>query len=59
MYLGKYLSWDMHIKQLSFKLSRVNDILSKLSHNARLDDCLQIYYVYFIPISVTGVVVGV
>ena len=37
-----YLSWDMHINQLS-----VNGILSKLRHNAPLDVCLQIYYALF------------
>ena len=35
-YLGvhndKYFSWDFHITQLSNKLSRANDILSKLRH---------------------------
>ena len=28
IYLDKHLSWDGHIKQLSSKLSRANDILS-------------------------------
>ena len=43
MDLDKHLSWDMHINQLR----RVNDILSKLRHNAPLDVCLQIYYALF------------
>ena len=47
MYLDKHLSWDMHINQLSVKLSRVNGIVSKLRHNAPLDVCLQIYYALF------------
>ena len=48
MYLDKYLSWDMYIKQLGFKLGlklgRANGIISKLRQNARLDVCLEIYY---------------
>ena len=59
MYLDKHLSWDMHIKQLSFKLGRANGILSKLRHNAPLDVCLHIYYALFFPISVMDVVFGV
>ena len=47
MYLDKYLSWDEHIKQLSSKLSRANNILSKLRNNTPLKTCLQVYYALF------------
>ena len=33
IYIDKYLSWNIHIQQLSKKLSRANGILSKLHHN--------------------------
>ena len=47
MYIEKYLSWSLHISQLSKKLSRANGILSKLRYNAPLDVCLQVYYAIF------------
>ena len=47
MYLDKYLSWGVHINELSKKLSRANGILSKLRYNASLETCLQVYYAIF------------
>ena len=47
MYIDKYLSWDVHIQELSKKLSRANGILSKLRYNAPLSTCLQVYYAIF------------
>ena len=47
MYIDKYLSWNIHIQQLSKKLSRANGILSKLHHNAPIGICLQVYYAIF------------
>ena len=47
MYIDKYLSWNIHIQQLSKKLSRANGILSKLRHNAPSGICLQVYYAIF------------
>ena len=47
MYLDTHLSWDVHIKQLSLKLSRANGILSKLRHFASVETCLQLYYAIF------------
>ena len=47
MYPDKHLSWDMHINQLSKKLSRANGILSKLRHNAPRNVCTNVYYAIF------------
>ena len=47
MFIGNYLSWNYHILQLSEKLSRANDILSKLRHYASIEICLQVYYAIF------------
>ena len=47
MYIDKYFSWNIHIQQLSKKLSRANGILSKLRHNAPIGICLQVYYAIF------------
>ena len=47
MYIDKYLTWNVHIRELSKKLSRANGILSKLRHNAPLELCLQVYYAIF------------
>ena len=47
MYLDKHLSWDLHIQNLSKKLSRANGIISKLRHNAPRKVCLQVYYSIF------------
>ena len=54
MYIDKYLSWNMHISQLSKKLSRANGILSKLRYNAPLDVCLQVYYSIFYSYLIYG-----
>ena len=47
MFIDKHLSWNMHILQLSKKLSRANGILSKLRHHVPLDVCIQVYYAIF------------
>ena len=47
MYPDKHLSWDIHINQLSKKLSRANGILSKLRHNAPRKVCTNVYYAIF------------
>ena len=47
MFIDKYLSWSVHIQQLSKKLGRANGILSKLRHNAPIGTCLQVYYAIF------------
>ena len=47
MYIDKYLNWNLHIQELSKKLSRANGILSKLRHYAPLETCLQVYYALF------------
>ena len=44
MYLDTHLSWDVHIKQLSLKLSRDNGILSKLRYFASVETCLKLYH---------------
>ena len=40
MFLDQFLNWNVHIDELSKKLSRANGILSKLRYNAPLDKCL-------------------
>ena len=47
MYIDKYLNWNVHIKELSKKLSRANGVLSKLRYNVPLDMCIQVYYAIF------------
>ena len=47
MYLDRHLSWDVHILQLSKKLSTANGILSKLRHNVPKKVCLDVYYALF------------
>ena len=47
MYLDEHLSWEFHINQLSFKLSRANGILSKLRHYVPNNTLLQVYYAIF------------
>ena len=47
LYIDKYLSWNYRIQHISTKLSRANGILSKLTHNAPLEKCLQVYYAIF------------
>ena len=49
MFLDQHLTWEFHINQLSKKLSRGNGIISKLSHNAPIKTCLQVYMQYFTP----------
>ena len=44
MYIDRHLNWNNHICELSKKLSRANDILSKLRYNESLEICLQVYY---------------
>ena len=47
VYLDDNLSWDIHIKELSKKLSRANGIMSKLRHYVPKSTILQIYYSLF------------
>ena len=47
MYIDKYLTWNVHIREFGKKLSRANGSLSKLRHNAPLEICLQVYYAIF------------
>ena len=47
MYIDKNLTWNIHINELSKKLSRANGILSKLRYNAPREICLQVYYAIF------------
>ena len=57
MYIDKYLSWNIHIQQLSKKLSRANGILSKLRHNAPIGTCLQVYLMLFFILTLYMVVI--
>ena len=52
--IDKFLNWNIHIEELSKKLSRANGILSKLRYNAPLDRCLQVYYAIFYSYLNTG-----
>ena len=54
MFLDQFLNWNVHIDELSKKLSRANGILSKLRYNAPLDKCLQVYYAIFYSYINTG-----
>ena len=47
MYIDKYLNWNVHIEDLSKKLSRANGVLSKLRYNVPLETCVQVYYAIF------------
>ena len=47
MYIDKYLNWNHHVYELGKKLSRANGVLSKLTYNAPLETCLQVYYAIF------------
>ena len=47
MYIDKFLNWNVHIKELTKKLSRANGILSKLRYNVPLEMCIQVYYAIF------------
>ena len=47
MHLGKHLSWETHIHNLSNSLSRANGLLSKLRHNAPRTVCINVYYALF------------
>ena len=47
VYLDDNLSWDIHIKEVSKKLSRSNGIISKLRHYVPKSTILQIYYSLF------------
>jgi hypothetical protein len=47
MYIDKFLDWNIHVEELSKKLSRANGILSKLRYNVPLDKCVQVYYAIF------------
>ena len=47
MFIDKHLSWNVHIKERSKKLSRTNGLLSKLRYNAPFSTCLQVYYALF------------
>ena len=47
LYLDKNLSWDFHVNQLSKKLSRTNDILSKIRHFVSMKILISIYYSIF------------
>ena len=47
VYLDDNLSWDIHIKELSKKLSRANGIISKLRHYVPKMTMLQIYCALF------------
>ena len=54
MYLDKHLSWNVHIQELSKKLSRANGLLSKLRYNAPFSTCLQVYYAIFYSYLIYG-----
>ena len=43
IYLDYYLSWEYHIHELSKRLSRASDVLSKLRYNASFNICLKVY----------------
>ena len=47
VYLDDNLSWNIHIKELSKKLSRANGIISKLRHYVPKSTIMQIYYSLF------------
>ena len=47
VYLDDNLSWDIHIRELSNKLSRANGIMSKLRQYVLKTTMLQIYYALF------------
>ena len=47
VHLDKYHSWDLQTNQLSKKLSRANDILSKLRHFAPKKTLISVYYSIF------------
>lgn len=47
IHIDKNLSWDVHIQQLTKKLSRANGIISKLRHFAPQNVCLNVYYALF------------
>ena len=47
MYIDIFLNWNVHMKELTKKLSRANGILSKLRYNVPLAMCLQVYYAIF------------
>ena len=47
MFIDKFLNWNHHILELCKKLSRANEIISKLRCNNPLSTCIQVYYVLF------------
>ena len=47
LHFDKYLSSDLQINQLSKKLSRANDILSKLRHFVTKQTLISVYYSLF------------
>ena len=47
MYIDKFLNWNVHLYELSKKLSRANGIISKLRYNVPLNICIQVYYAIF------------
>ena len=47
MYIDKFLNWNVHINDLSKKLSRANGVLSKLRYNVPVEICTQVYYAIF------------
>ena len=47
MYIDKFLNWNVHVKELTKKLSRANGILSKLRYNVPIEMCIQVYYAIF------------
>ena len=57
LHLGKYLSWDVQINQLSKKLCRSNGILSKLRHFLTIQTLISVYYSLFYSHLLSGCLV--
>ena len=47
IHIDHNLSWDCHIKEMNSKLSRTNEILSKLRHYVPKKTMLSVYYAIF------------
>ena len=47
MFIDKHLNWNIHIREISKKLSQANGILSKLRYNSPIKVCMQVYYAIF------------
>ena len=54
VYIDQYLSWDLHVNQLSKKLSRANGVLSKLRHFVPKNTLISVYYAIFYSHMIYG-----